>query len=163
MDLASAPLDTPLTLIRVDASTSRQRLATLGLREGASFRLLIRTIRGGRIVLVGGSGSRSAKACCHTSPQHTAGTDAPVVALVGAPNTGKSTLFNALTGSCVTTGNWPGTTVAVSRGVWRTTLATPTCDCENCTCAHDEDPLSASSPPGSSWPSPCRTSPRNAR
>ena len=55
MNLASAPLDTPLTLIRVDASTSRQRLATFGLREGVSFRLLTRTIGGGRIVLVGGS------------------------------------------------------------------------------------------------------------
>jgi Fe2+ transport system protein FeoA len=57
MDLASAPLDTPLTLlgVGVGASTSRQRLATLGLREGASFRLLTRTIGGGRIVLVGGS------------------------------------------------------------------------------------------------------------
>ena len=55
MDLASAPLDTPLTLLGVSASTSRQRLATLGLREGASFRLLTRTIGGGRIVLVGGS------------------------------------------------------------------------------------------------------------
>ncbi len=55
MDLASAPLDTPLTLLGVGASTSRQRLATLGLREGASFRLLTRTIGGGRIVLVGGS------------------------------------------------------------------------------------------------------------
>jgi len=54
-NLASAPLGTPLTLIRVDAATSRQRLATLGLREGASFRLLTRTIGGGRIVLVGGS------------------------------------------------------------------------------------------------------------
>ena len=75
----------------------------------------------------------SAKACCDTSPQHTAGTGAPVVALVGAPNTGKSTLFNALTGSRVTMGNWPGTTVEISRGVWRTTLAVPTCDCDNCT------------------------------
>ena len=54
MDLASAPLGTPLTLIRVDAATSRQRLATFGLREGVSFRLLTRTIGGGRIVLVGG-------------------------------------------------------------------------------------------------------------
>jgi Fe2+ transport system protein FeoA len=56
MDLASAPLDTPLTLIGVDSAvTSRRRLATLGLREGVSFRLLTRTIGGGRIVLVGGS------------------------------------------------------------------------------------------------------------
>jgi Fe2+ transport system protein FeoA len=55
MDLASAPLDTPLTLIGVGASASRRRLATLGLREGASIRLLTRTIGGGRIVLVGGS------------------------------------------------------------------------------------------------------------
>lgn len=80
----------------------------------------------------------SAKACCQEVPQHTAGSDAPVVALVGAPNTGKSTLFNALTGSRVTMGNWPGTTVEVSRGVWRTTPASPTCDSQNCTCAHDE-------------------------
>jgi ferrous iron transport protein B len=83
----------------------------------------------------------SAKACCHEVPQHTAGVDAPVVALVGAPNTGKSTLFNALTGSRVTMGNWPGTTVEVSRGVWRTTLESPTCGCENCTCTDDESPL----------------------
>ena len=85
--------------------------------------------------------SRSAKACCQEVPQNTAGHGAPVVALVGAPNTGKSTLFNALTGSRVTMGNWPGTTVEVSRGVWRTTLASPTCDCEHCSCPQDESPL----------------------
>ena len=83
----------------------------------------------------------SAKACCHEVPQHTAGTGAPVVALVGAPNTGKSTLFNALTGSRVTMGNWPGTTVEVSRGVWRTALDAATCGCESCTCAATESSL----------------------
>ena len=54
-DLANAPLGTPLTLVGIDDSANRQRLATLGLREGATFRLLTRTIGGGRIVLVGGS------------------------------------------------------------------------------------------------------------
>jgi ferrous iron transport protein B len=83
----------------------------------------------------------SGKACCHEIPQRTAGVDAPVVALVGAPNTGKSTLFNGLTGSRVTMGNWPGTTVDVSRGVWRTTLQSPACHCEPCTCANDDWPL----------------------
>jgi ferrous iron transport protein B len=68
----------------------------------------------------------SAKSCCQTTTQVSAGPLAPVVALVGAPNTGKSTLFNALTGSRVTTGNWPGTTVEVSRGAWRATVTTPT-------------------------------------
>jgi len=34
------------------------------------------------------------------------------VALAGNPNTGKSTLFGALTGSRQRIGNWPGTTVA---------------------------------------------------
>lgn len=44
--------------------------------------------------------------------------DATVVALVGSPNMGKSTLFNALTGMRRDVGNWPGTTVAVGRGRW---------------------------------------------
>lgn len=42
----------------------------------------------------------------------------PVIALVGAPNAGKSTLFNGLTGAKARMGNWPGTTVEVSRGAW---------------------------------------------
>ena len=33
------------------------------------------------------------------------------VALVGNPNTGKSTLFNALAGMNVRTGNYPGVTI----------------------------------------------------
>jgi ferrous iron transport protein B len=38
------------------------------------------------------------------------------VALVGAPNVGKSTLFNRLTGAYVTVSNYPGTSVEVARG-----------------------------------------------
>ena len=42
------------------------------------------------------------------------------VILVGNPNVGKSALFGALTGTYATVSNYPGTTVAVTRGRMRT-------------------------------------------
>jgi ferrous iron transport protein B len=42
-----------------------------------------------------------------------------VVALAGNPNTGKSTVFNALTGLRQHTGNWPGKTVSRAEGGFR--------------------------------------------
>lgn len=63
---------------------------------------------------------------CATCPMHNAGnllklgvdmTDWDyVVALAGNPNTGKSTVFNALTGLRQHTGNWPGKTVTRAEG-----------------------------------------------
>lgn len=42
-----------------------------------------------------------------------------LVALAGNPNTGKSTVFNALTGLRQHTGNWPGKTIARAEGGFR--------------------------------------------
>lgn len=42
-----------------------------------------------------------------------------IVALAGAPNTGKSTVFNLLTGLSQHVGNWPGKTVEQKTGVLR--------------------------------------------
>lgn len=39
-----------------------------------------------------------------------------VIALAGNPNTGKSTVFNTLTGLRQHTGNWPGKTVSIAQG-----------------------------------------------
>lgn len=45
-------------------------------------------------------------------------TDA-VIALAGNPNTGKSTVFNSLTGLNQHTGNWPGKTVVLAKGNYK--------------------------------------------
>jgi ferrous iron transport protein B len=60
-----------------------------------------------------------AVATCHRPPTARAHrvAAAPLrIALVGAPNVGKSALFNRLTGGYVTVSNYPGTSVEVARG-----------------------------------------------
>ncbi len=54
---------------------------------------------------------------CSDCPNAEDGTDHPVkLALVGNPNCGKTTLFNAMTGEKEYVGNWPGVTVEKKEG-----------------------------------------------
>ncbi|KUL55342.1 iron transporter FeoB [Streptomyces sp. NRRL F-4489] len=57
---------------------------------------------------------------CHgVGTEHRRATGTPRIALVGSPNSGKSSLFNGLTGLNAKTGNYPGVTVTRSVGTCR--------------------------------------------
>ena len=65
-----------------------------------------------------------AKACCSAQnndkcKRDDISCDELKIALVGNPNAGKTTLFNRLTGSRQSTGNWPGVTVAKKQGYFK--------------------------------------------
>ena len=62
----------------------------------------------------------SPPACCEPGPEQGLPHHAYTIALVGNPNAGKTTLFNALTGLRAKTANFPGTTV--ERRVGRASL-----------------------------------------
>ncbi len=60
-----------------------------------------------------------AQGCCTPAVENEAPATIRTVAVVGPPNTGKSTLFNALTGLRQKTANFPGVTVEQRTGVFR--------------------------------------------
>ncbi|PCH85762.1 MAG: ferrous iron transporter B [Piscirickettsiaceae bacterium] len=55
--------------------------------------------------------------CCDSGSPVSLANKRPVIAVIGNPNCGKSTLFNAITGIKQKTGNWPGVTVERREGL----------------------------------------------
>ena len=51
-----------------------------------------------------------------------------VIALAGNPNSGKTTLFNSLTGATAYVGNWPGVTVEKRQGTYHNRKTGETCE-----------------------------------
>ncbi len=56
------------------------------------------------------------KECCKTGEALRVSGKGPIVAVIGNPNCGKSTLFNVITGIKQKVGNWPGVTVERREG-----------------------------------------------
>src|SRR5438552_6786080 len=57
-------------------------------------------------------------ASCHSAPDAPAQNATLTIALAGNPNSGKTSVFNALTGLRQKVANYPGVTVERKEGVW---------------------------------------------
>ena len=77
---------------------------------------------------------------CGSSSSKTLVADAPRVALAGAPNAGKTSIYNALTGLHAKTGNYPGVTVQRSMGTCK--VGGKTLTIEDLPGAYSLDPIS---------------------
>jgi ferrous iron transport protein B len=113
------------------------RMTALGFTPGVEVEItqnerhgpLLVIVRGARMALGRGAASKiavkplasSPRPKPHPAPSSAAATPSRelVVALAGQPNSGKSTVFNLLTGLSQHVGNWPGKTIEQKRGVYR--------------------------------------------
>jgi ferrous iron transport protein B len=114
------------------------RMTALGFTPGAEVEVaqneehgpLLVIIRGARMALGRGAAAKVAVKPLAAVPHPASRPESPppnatrsrerVVALAGQPNSGKSTVFNLLTGLSQHVGNWPGKTIEQKRGVHRT-------------------------------------------
>jgi ferrous iron transport protein B len=114
------------------------RMTALGFTPGAEVEVvqneghgpLLVIVRGARMALGFGAASKIAvkplasrarpKPPPEPSPSAAARSREVVVALAGQPNSGKSTVFNLLTGLSQHVGNWPGKTIEQKRGIHHT-------------------------------------------
>lgn len=115
--LNRASLNKPLKLVEISGGRAiKQRLIEMGLVEGVRIEAVEIEENGPCVILVGNTRLMLGKGMADKIMVEKEDIKKITIALIGNPNSGKSTIFNNLTGERQHIGNYPGVTVEKKRG-----------------------------------------------